>query len=126
VRRVVGGARVMTRGGDAAMAETVDTGTTRTFLQAAAPRVQCLERGVLVAHVPWARPAAKSTYLLADTCAWLVKTMTPSAVAVFLRIVLADRHGHRGAVGSRPDRLRPISSTGSPGSGSTRSPSYHQ
>ena len=32
---------------------TVDTGTTRTFLQAAAPRVQCPEHGVLVAHVPW-------------------------------------------------------------------------
>ena len=40
----------------------------------------------LVAHVPWARPAAKSTYLLEDTCAWLVKNMALSAVAVFLRL----------------------------------------
>ena len=38
---------------------TVDTGTTRTFLEAAAPRVRCPEHGVLVAHVPWARPGAK-------------------------------------------------------------------
>src|SRR5664279_4786892 len=29
---------------------TVDTGTTRTFLEAAAPRVRCPEHGVLVAH----------------------------------------------------------------------------
>ena len=46
---------------------TVDTGTTRTFLQAAAPRVRCPEHGVLVAHVPWARPGAKCMYLLEDT-----------------------------------------------------------
>jgi len=65
---------------------TVDTGTTRTFLQAAAPRVRCPEHGVLVAHVPWARPGAKSTFLLEDTCAWLVKNMALSAVAVFLRL----------------------------------------
>ena len=32
---------------------TVDTGTTRTFLESAAPRVQCPDHGVLVAHVPW-------------------------------------------------------------------------
>src|SRR5664279_2372692 len=65
---------------------TVDTGTTRTFLQAAAPRVRCPEHGVLVAHVPWARPGAKCTYVLEDTCAWLVKNMALSAVAVFLRL----------------------------------------
>jgi transposase len=61
-------------------------GTTRTFLQAAAPRVRCPEHGVQVAHVPWARPGAKCTYLLEDTCAWLVKNMALSAVAVFLRL----------------------------------------
>jgi transposase len=64
----------------------VDTGTTRTFLEAAAPRVQCPEHGVLVAHVPWARPGAKCTYLLEDTCAWLAKNMALTAVTVFLRL----------------------------------------
>ena len=54
--------------------------------RAAAPRVRCPEHGVLVAHVPWARPGAKCTYLLEDTCAWLVKNMALSAVAVFLRL----------------------------------------
>ena len=65
---------------------TVDTGTTRTFLESAAPRVQCPEHGVLVAHVPWARPGAKCTYLLEDTCAWLAKSMALAAVTVFLRL----------------------------------------
>ena len=49
---------------------TVDTGTTRTFLEAAAPRVRCAQHGVLVAHVPWARPGAKCTYLLEDMYGW--------------------------------------------------------
>ena len=65
---------------------TVDTGTTRTFLESAAPRVQCPEHGVLVAHVPWARPGAKCTYLLEDTCAWLAKNMAKNAVTEFLRL----------------------------------------
>jgi len=65
---------------------TVDTGTTRTFLESAAPRVQCPDHGVLVAHVPWARPGAKCTYLLEDTCAWLAKNMALTAVTVFLRL----------------------------------------
>ena len=64
----------------------MDTGTTRTFLEAAAPRVRCPEHGVLVAHVPWARPGAKCTYLLEDTCAWLAKNMALTAVTVFLRL----------------------------------------
>src|SRR5664279_3067995 len=51
-----------------------------------APRVRCPEHGVVVADVPWARPGAKCTYLLEDTCAWLVKNMALSAVAVFLRL----------------------------------------
>ena len=39
----------------------MDAGTTRNFLEAAAPRVRCPDHGVLVAHVPWARPGAKCT-----------------------------------------------------------------
>jgi transposase len=65
---------------------TLDTVVTRTFLEAAAPRVECPEHGVVVALVPWARPGAKCTYLLEDTCAWLAKNMALSAVAEFLRL----------------------------------------
>ena len=50
---------------------TLDVGTTKAYLQASAPRVFCGEHGVVVAHVPWARPGAKCSYLLEDTCAWL-------------------------------------------------------
>ena len=39
-----------------------------------------------MAHVPWARPGAKCTYLLEDTCAWLAKNMALTAVTVFLRL----------------------------------------
>lgn len=65
---------------------TSDIGATRTFLQAAAPRVECAEHGVGVAHVPWARPGAKCTYLLEDTCTWLAKHMALTAVTVLLRL----------------------------------------
>src|SRR5262249_28727190 len=50
---------------------TVDRGTAKAYLQAAAPRVQCPEDGVVVAHVLWARPGARYTWLFEDTCAWL-------------------------------------------------------
>ena len=40
---------------------TLDMGTTKTYLQAAAPRVSCAEHGVVVVHVPGARPGAKCT-----------------------------------------------------------------
>ncbi|HEY5842745.1 MAG TPA: hypothetical protein VIU87_15030 [Mycobacterium sp.] len=36
-------------------------GTSKAYLQAAAPRVECREHGVVVAHVPWARARAPST-----------------------------------------------------------------
>src|SRR5664279_5293429 len=82
----VGGARAMTRGWGYGGGGRWTPGTIRTFLQSAAPRVRCTEHGVLVADVPWARPGARCMYLLEDTCAWLVKNMALSAVAVFLRL----------------------------------------
>ena len=65
---------------------TLDVGTTKAYLQAAAPRVQCLEHGVVVAHVPWARPGAKHTWLFEDTCAWLAAHSAMSVLTVLLRI----------------------------------------
>ncbi|HUH72036.1 MAG TPA: transposase family protein [Mycobacterium sp.] len=38
---------------------TLDIGTTKAYLRAAAARVDCEEHGVVVAHVPWARPGAE-------------------------------------------------------------------
>jgi transposase len=65
---------------------TLDIGTTKAYLQAAVPRVQCEEHGVVVAHVPWARPGAKHTWVFEDTCAWLAAHTALSVLTVFLRI----------------------------------------
>jgi transposase len=39
----------------------LDLGSTRTFIEAEAPRVSCPEHGVVVAQVPWADHGARST-----------------------------------------------------------------
>lgn len=65
---------------------TLDVGTTKAYLQAAVPRVQCAEDGVVVAHVPWARPGAKHTWAFEDTCAWLAAHTALSVLTVLLRI----------------------------------------
>ena len=39
-----------------------------------------------VAHVPWARPGAKCTYVFEDTCAWLAAHAALRVVTVFLRL----------------------------------------
>jgi transposase len=73
-------------GGGTRRWRTLDVGTTKAYLEAAAPRVSCPEHGVVVAHVPWARPGAKCTWLFEDTCAWLAATMASSSLAVFMRV----------------------------------------
>ncbi|KZS64506.1 transposase [Mycobacterium pseudokansasii] len=65
---------------------TLDVGTMKTYLEAPVPRVRCPEHGVVVAHVPWARPGAKHTWLFEDTCAWLAAHAALSVLTVLLRI----------------------------------------
>src|ERR1700730_13313047 len=65
---------------------TLDVGTTKVYLEAAAPRVACAEHGVGVADGPGARPGTKHTYLFEETCAWLPAHAAISVVAVFLRV----------------------------------------
>jgi transposase len=65
---------------------TLDVGTTKAYLQAAALRVDCSEHGVVVAHVPWARPGTKHTWAFEDTCAWLAAQTAMSVLTVLLRI----------------------------------------
>ena len=75
------------RGGDGIRRwRTLDVGTTKAYLQAAVPRVECPEDGVVVAHVPWARPGAKHTWAFEDTCAWLAAHTALSVLTVLLRI----------------------------------------
>ena len=63
----------------------LDLGTVRVFLEAESPRVFCLEHGVVVAAVPWARAGARHTLAFEDTCAWLAAHAAHSVVAELLR-----------------------------------------
>ena len=49
------------QGGGIRRWRALDHGSTMVFLQATAPRVSCHRHGVVVAAVPWARPAARAT-----------------------------------------------------------------
>lgn len=64
----------------------LDAGTTRVFIEADAPRVNCRDHGVTVAWVPWARHGAGHTRDFDDQVAWLVTHTSKSAVVELLRI----------------------------------------
>jgi transposase len=64
----------------------LDLGTTKVFLEAAAPRVRCHEHGVTVAAVPWARHGAGHTRDFDDLAAWLAVRTSKSAVMELLRV----------------------------------------
>ena len=64
----------------------LDLGTVRVFLEADAPRVNCLEHGVVVAHVPWARHGVGHTIAFDETVAWLVTQCSKTAVTALMRI----------------------------------------
>ncbi len=64
----------------------LDLGSVPVYLQADTYRVRCPEHGVVVAHVPWARPGGRFTTAFEDTCAWLVAHAALSVVAILLRI----------------------------------------
>lgn len=65
---------------------TWDLGTVKAVLEADAPRVSCPEHAVVVAAVPWARPAARHTLAFQDTCAWLAAHTAGSVVAQLQRV----------------------------------------
>jgi hypothetical protein len=56
------------------------------WLEADAPRVSCVEHGVTVVQLPWARHAARQTRALEDTVAWLATHCSKSAVTELMRI----------------------------------------
>ena len=64
----------------------LDLGTTKVFLEAAAPRVRCRTHGVTVAAVPWARHRAGHTRDFDDLAAWLAVRTSKSAVMELLRV----------------------------------------
>jgi transposase len=64
----------------------LDAGTTKVFLEADAPRVNCPEHGVTVAAVPWARHNAGHTRVFDDQVAWLVTHTSKTAVVMLMRV----------------------------------------
>lgn len=64
----------------------LDLGTTKVFLEAAAPRVRCREHGPTVAAVPWARHGAGHTRDFDDQAAWLAVRTSKTAVCEVLRV----------------------------------------
>ena len=64
----------------------LDLGTTVCFLEADAPRVECIQHGVVVAAVPWARHDAWFTRSFEDTIAWLTVNTSKTAICHLMRI----------------------------------------
>lgn len=65
---------------------SLDAGTTKVFIEAAAPRVNCRSHGVTVAAVPWARHDARHTRDFDDQVAWLVTHTSKTAVVELMRV----------------------------------------
>lgn len=63
----------------------LDVGTIKAYLEADAPRVSCLEHGVTVAAVPWARHGAGHTHAFDSTAAWLATACSKTTVTQLLR-----------------------------------------
>ena len=64
----------------------LDLGTTKVFVEADAPRVNCRTHGPTVVQVPWARHGAGHTRGFDDQAAWLAVHTSKSAVVELLRI----------------------------------------
>lgn len=65
---------------------TLDLGTTQAYIEAAAPRVQCPDHGIVVAAVPWARHDAGHTRAFDDQVAWLAAHCSKTAIVALGRI----------------------------------------
>ena len=65
---------------------TLDLGSVPTWLEADSPRVSCVDHGVVVAQVPWARHGAGHTRMFDDMVAWLATHCSKSAVTEVMRV----------------------------------------
>ena len=64
----------------------LDVGTVQAFVEADAPRVRCVEHGVVVAAVPWARHGAGHTRAFDDQVAWLAVACAKTALTQLMRV----------------------------------------
>ncbi len=95
---------------------TLDLGTCKVFIEAAAPRVKCRRHGVVTAAVPWARHASEFTRDFEDQVAWLTTQASRTAVEKLMRVAwrtvtsIAERFYHASL--RRPGRLDGLSRIG--------------
>lgn len=75
-----------------------DLGSTKVFLEAEMPRVECKEHGVVTAYVPWARHSSRFTRNFEEMTCWLSVHSSKKVVSTFMRI---DWH----SVGNICDRV---------------------
>jgi transposase len=64
---------------------SLDLGTVQTFIEAEAPRVECLKHGVVVARVPWADHDSRFTHAFEEQAAWLAVECSKTAVSLLMR-----------------------------------------
>ena len=64
----------------------LDAGSMKVEIEAEAPRVECRDCGVNVAHVPWARQGAGHSYDFDQQVAWHATHTSKSATAQLMRI----------------------------------------
>lgn len=88
----------------------------RVYLEADAPRVSCVEHGVTVSVVGWARHGSRFTIGFDDTAAWLAAHVVLSTPAILLRVtwrsvagivvrVVAEPAGRTDPQAVGPDRV---------------------
>ena len=65
---------------------SLDWGTIRVYLEADAPRVDCVEHGPTVRTVPWARHGAGHTRIFDEQVAWLATQCSKAAITELVRI----------------------------------------
>lgn len=65
---------------------SLDMGSTRSFIEADAPRVRCPLHGVVVAHVPWASPGSGFTHEFEQQTAYLAVNASQKVVAQLMRV----------------------------------------
>ena len=73
-------ARGYDRGEGARRWRALDLGSTKAFVQAEAPRVECRRHGVVVARTAWARHGSRFTRAFEQQVAWLATHCSKSAI----------------------------------------------
>ena len=79
-------ARGYDRGEGARRWRALDLGSTKAFVQAEAPRVECRRHGIVVARAAWARHGSRFTRAFEQQVAWLATHCSKSAICELMRI----------------------------------------